>query len=44
MLCVFSWWAGMCMGQGGEDGFTQYRYPNGQVSSEGYLVNGQPEG
>lgn len=28
----------------GEDGPTKYYYPNGQVSSEGTLVNGKPEG
>jgi len=27
-----------------DDGFHQYFHPNGKVSSEGYLVNGQPEG
>ncbi len=28
----------------GQDGFTQYKHTNGKVSSEGYLVNGKPEG
>ena len=27
-----------------EDGPARYLYPNGQVSSEGVLVNGRPEG
>jgi uncharacterized protein len=27
-----------------QDGFVQYRHENGQVSSEGYLVEGKPEG
>ena len=44
MLCVFTWLVVACMGQGGDGGYTQYRYPNGQVSSEGFLVNGKPEG
>lgn len=44
MLCVFTVCVVACSGQGGEDGFTQYRYPNGKVSSEGRLVNGKPEG
>jgi antitoxin component YwqK of YwqJK toxin-antitoxin module len=26
------------------DGFNRFYYPNGQVSSEGYLRNGQPDG
>src|SRR5436190_7054051 len=33
----------LCFGQG-EDGFKRYLFPNGNVSSEGYLVNGKPEG
>ena len=41
ILCSFVCVTGLCMGQ---NGFTQYRYPNGQVSSEGHLVNGTPEG
>lgn len=27
-----------------EDGFTRFYYPNGQVSSEGYIENGKPNG
>ncbi|MCB0778710.1 MAG: toxin-antitoxin system YwqK family antitoxin, partial [Flavobacteriales bacterium] len=31
--------------QGGdEDGYERFHHPNGQVSSEGHLVNGKPEG
>ncbi len=26
------------------DGFTQFKYPNGQVASEGMIVNGKPDG
>ena len=26
------------------DGFHQFKYPNGTVSSEGYLRNGKPDG
>jgi len=33
----------LCAGQG-EDGFKRYLFPNGEVSSEGYLVDGKPEG
>jgi antitoxin component YwqK of YwqJK toxin-antitoxin module len=43
MLCVFTLLAVVCMGQA-EDGPKKYFYPNGQVSSEGVLVNGRPEG
>src|SRR5262245_9181693 len=32
-----------CFGQG-EDGPKKYYFPNGQVSSEGTLVDGKPEG
>ncbi len=28
----------------GEDGFKRYLFPNGTVSSEGYLIDGKPEG
>lgn len=34
----------VCLGQPGTDGFVQYRYPGGAVSSEGRVVNGKPEG
>lgn len=27
-----------------KDGYTKFYYPNGQVSSEGYMKNGQPDG
>lgn len=44
MLCVLSFVVGLCMGQPVQDGLVQYRYPNGQVSSEGRMVAGRPEG
>lgn len=43
MLCVFTLLGVACMGQA-EDGPKKYFYPNGQVSSKGFLVNGKPEG
>jgi len=27
-----------------KDGFTQFKYPNGNISSEGYIRNGKPDG
>ena len=27
-----------------KDGFQQFRYPNGNISSEGFIRNGKPDG
>ena len=27
-----------------QDGYQQFRYPNGNISSEGYIRNGKPDG
>ncbi|NLD36650.1 MAG: hypothetical protein GX654_07265, partial [Desulfatiglans sp.] len=27
-----------------QDGYQQFRYPNGNISSEGYIKNGKPDG
>jgi uncharacterized protein len=39
MWCVL-----VCAAQPTSEGITQFRYPNGKVSSEGVLLNGKPEG
>lgn len=42
MLLVVGW-TSLCAAQG-EDGYKRYLFPNGKVSSEGYLIDGKPEG
>lgn len=48
VLQILFWvlWTVNLPGQGGEvgDGFVQYFYPNGQVSSEGTMRDGKPDG
>lgn len=43
MFCVFSILPLVGAAQT-DDGFKQYFHPNGKVASEGYLVDGKPEG
>lgn len=46
LLVLFSIWFQNGYGQDNDiqDGYVQYFYPNGQVSSEGMMVKGKPEG
>lgn len=42
LIAVCGWV--VCWAQPTIEGYTRFTYPNGQVSSEGMLVNGKPEG
>ena len=44
ILLFVLWCCAYVQAQGGANGYTKLYHPNGIVSSEGLMVNGQPEG